>query len=393
MPERRHDIDWLRVLGMLTIFLFHCARFFNEEDWHVKNFELSYGMTIFVGVLSQWIMPLFFVLSGISAYYALVYLKGGRFLNARVKRLAVPLIFGIFTHIPLQVYFERVTHSQFTGSFIEFLPHYFDGWYEFGGNFAWMGLHLWYLGMLFLFSLITLPLLLWVRKGLRSRPISKVAGFCEKTGAIFLLAVPIIIMELLGNLQPDLIGNRGWGGWSILPHLMFFLLGYLVASDSRFKPTLERQRTAALAMGITTTVIGFFLLEYGEYSSRAPIISFVRGFNSWFWLVAILGFGSRYLSFNSRVLKYANEAVLPFYILHQTVILVVGFYLVRWQAGVAVKYVVISTTSLAAILGLYDVFVKRANVMRFLFGMKLKKRERVYDQPSSLNAETTPRNM
>ena len=94
-PERRDDIDWLRVLGMLTVFFFHCARFFNDEGWHAKSGEISYGMTVFVTVLSQWIMPLFFVLSGISSYYALSYISGRKYLGARVKRLVVPLVFGI----------------------------------------------------------------------------------------------------------------------------------------------------------------------------------------------------------------------------------------------------------------------------------------------------------
>jgi glucan biosynthesis protein C len=164
-PERRHDIDWLRVLAMLSIFLFHCARFFDYEDWQVKNNQLDIGMSVFVGFLVQWIIPLFFVLSGLSIYYSLSYRTRGQYVKERFKRLAIPFLFGTFVIlIPLQVYIERVSHSQFVGSFIEFYPHYFDGFYAFGGNFAWMGLHLWYLEILFIFSLITLPLFLYLRK-------------------------------------------------------------------------------------------------------------------------------------------------------------------------------------------------------------------------------------
>ena len=61
--ERRYDIDWLRVLAMAVVFLFHCARFFDYGEWHVKNNRLDFGMTVFVGVVSQWLMPLFFILS------------------------------------------------------------------------------------------------------------------------------------------------------------------------------------------------------------------------------------------------------------------------------------------------------------------------------------------
>ncbi len=374
IPARRHDIDWVRVLGMLMVFLFHCARFFDQEDWHAKNNQLSFGMTVFVGVVSQWIMPLFFVLSGMSSCYALSYLRAGRYLWARVKRLVVPLMFGIFTQIPLQVYIERVSHGQFSGSFFEFFPHYFDGFYGFGGNFAWMGLHLWYLEMLFIFSLLLLPFFLWLRKDATRRRTSGAVAFLNKPGGIFLLALPLALMEILGNLQPDGIGVRAWGGWNILSHMSFFVSGYVLATDAQFRPTLERHRMSALAMGVIATSVGYLLIQSG-FSSYEYSFSFLRAFNSWCWLVAILGFGSRHLDFDNRALKYANEAVLPFYILHQTVIVTIGFFIADWDAGVMVKYLLLSMSSFIIIIAVYDLTVRRVNMLRFLFGMKMKKRQ------------------
>lgn len=142
-PERSHYIDWIRILGMVTIFFYHCGRFFDLEDWYVKNNVLSPGITIILAVLVWWMMPLFFMVSSVSSYYSLNRRSPKQYLNERFKRLIIPFIFGTFVVIvPVQVYIERVTHGQFTGSFIEFYPHYFDGLYAFGGNFAWMGLHL-----------------------------------------------------------------------------------------------------------------------------------------------------------------------------------------------------------------------------------------------------------
>ncbi len=93
-------------------------------------------------------------------------------------------------------------------------------------------------------------------------------------------------------------------------------------------------------------------------------------FNLWFWLMAILGLGQRYLNADNRVLRYARGASYPFYILHQTVIVVIGFYVVGWTAAVLPKYLVIAACSLVVSLGLYDLLVRRTNVTRFLFGMK-----------------------
>jgi hypothetical protein len=137
--------------------------------------------------------------------------------------------------------------------------------------------------------------------------------------------------------------------------------------------SIERHRKIALLLGVLTTVSGFFLLEAG-YSSRTYFLAFLRAFNSWFWLVAILGFGSEYLNFNNGLLKYSNEAVLPFYVLHQTIIVIVGFYIASWGVGVIMKYLILSTVSFALIIALYDLVIKRVKVLRFLFGMKVRPR-------------------
>ena len=84
--KRFYDIDWLRVIGMLLIFTFHCARFFNDEGWHVKNIQLSFGASVYVAVLNQFIMPLFFILSAIAIYYALKRRTGSEFMRGFTSR-------------------------------------------------------------------------------------------------------------------------------------------------------------------------------------------------------------------------------------------------------------------------------------------------------------------
>lgn len=374
---RRYDNDWLTVGAMLMIFFFHCARFFNFEDWHVKNNQLDHGMTLFVAIVAQWIMPLFFILSGISSCYSLQTRTIGRYIGNRIKRLVIPLIFGTFILlIPVQVWIERVSHGQFEGGFIEFYPHYFEGFYAFGGNFAWMGLHLWYLEMLFIFTLVTLPLFLFLKKEKFQGLISGATAFFAKNGAIFLFGIPLFLMESLVNLQPKGVGIRAFGGWSPPSYLVFFVTGFLLALDSRYREAMERLRFTALALGLLTTGLMFFFpvntAPLGDFVSYSLTV-FCRSFNSWFWLVAVLGFGSRYFNFNNERLNYAREAVLPFYILHQSVIVTIGFYMADWEMGVMVKYVVLSTLSFIVIIAIYNLLIRRFNALRFLFGMKAKK--------------------
>ena len=365
--ERRFDIDWLRVLAILTVFFFHCSRFFNDEFWHVENSVKSFAATVFVIVVSQWIMPLFFILSAISAYYALGRRTNGQYIRERLRRLVVPLIFGIFVLSPPQIYLERHTHGQFDGSFLEFLPHYFDGFYGFGGNFAWMGVHLWYLLLLFVFSLLTLPVFRIMRK---ENFISRTTAFFMRPGFLFLLAIPIALMEILLSLDPEGFGKGSWGGWAFFSLLLLFVIGYYVASDERSRQAIEKQRFFSLALGVVLTVIGFYLLTHGYEEDLKYFLLTLRAFNTWSWLLAILGFGSRYLSFTSGRLKYLNEAELPFYILHQPVILIIGFFIVQWNAGILTKYAVIAACSFAVIMALYEILVRRIRVLRFLFGMK-----------------------
>ncbi len=373
--ERRYDIDWLRALAMFSVFLFHCARYFDNEGWHVKNPQLSFGFSVFVGILVQWIMPIFFVLSGMSSRFALNFRPAGQYLGERFKRLFIPLVFGIFILIPPQVYIERFTNGQFSGSFFQFYPHYFDGWYGFGGNFAWMGLHLWFLLILFSFSLLTLPLLLFLKKERTGRWVHAASTFFEKSGAILLWTLPLTLMEFL--FHPEGLGQRNFGGWNVFVYLVFFLFGYLLASDERYKRSVEKQRVIFLGLAAVTTLIGFWLRRSGYYPSFGSIdyfwMSLLRTFNSWAWVLAILGIGSRHLTFENPLSKYTRDAVLPFYVLHQSVIVVFGYFLMNWNAGVMLKYLVLSTVSFISIILIYEFLIKRFGPLRFLFGMKQKK--------------------
>lgn len=375
--ERRYDIDWLRFLAMCAIFLFHCARFFDDGGWHVKNAQANFGMTVFVNVIAQWIMPVFFILSGISTYYGLgTKQQNGSYLWERFKRLIIPLIFGIFAMIPLQVYYERVSHLEFSGTIFDFYPHYFDGFYAFGGNFAWMGLHLWYLLFLFIFTLLNLPLFLFLKKHGGQRLIAGVADLLAKPGAIFLLFIPVTVLDF--GLMPNTpMGIRDMGGWNLFTYLLLYIYGYIFAGDIRFKETIQAHRQAALVLGIITLGILYYWLVYiggphAGYDLNHLILTAMRCLNSWCFLIALLGYGSKYLAFNNNLLKYTSQLILPFYILHQTVIITIGFYIVQWDMSIASKYLAISISSLTVIMLFYEFLIKRVNILRFLFGMKMK---------------------
>lgn len=379
-PARLYYLDWLRVLAMASIFFFHNNRFFDFDGWHVKNAETSLGSTIFIQFFVQWMMPLFFLIAGAAVYYALRFRTARQFIRERSLRLIIPLItVGIFVLAPPQVYLERLSQGEFSGSFFQFYPRYFDGLYGFGGNFAFHGMHLWFLLFLFIFSVATLPLLL-PRKGTGKSLISRLATLLEKPWALMLLFLPLAATSILADVT-GLGWTRQMGGWDSLSYLLFFIYGYLVFSNTQIQENIKRYARIALIVALVLTTVAALRYQVN------PQISFgtpeYMGFrlllasNAWCWLIAILGFVSRFLNRNNRFLGYANEAVLPFYVLHQTVILIIGFFVVQWNIGIPAKYAIISATSFATIMAIYVLLIRRINALRFVFGMRPKKKSEV----------------
>jgi hypothetical protein len=326
---------------------------------------------------------LIFTISGASLFFALG--KGGgagRFVKDKVLRLLVPLVVGIFTHASLQVYLERLTHGQFSGTFTQFLPHYFQGHYDGDnpatGNLAVTGMHLWYLLYLFVFSVLLYPLLRWLR-GRGQIVLSRLGGWLGSPGAVYGLALPVVVLEAFvdpGNPVMDF----GEAGWPAIIYLWLIVAGFLVFSDERTQASVQRLRWLSLALALASTAT-FLILSFqpSGLTFGTPLWALalgLRGLTSWCWVLAALGLSMQYLTSSTQFVKYANEAVLPFYILHQTVLLCVGYYVVQWAIPDVLKWVIILVASFAAIMVLYEVLVRRFNAMRFLFGMKLRPKAR-----------------
>ncbi len=344
-PSRRYDLDWLRVLATFIVLFFHSARYFDHLGWHVKNPERSTELMVLVEFLAQWMMPLFFIISAMSSVFVLRRRRAACYLYDRVLRLLVPFLLGTFVVlIPLQVWIERASNGDFDGGFWAFYPHYFDGWYAFGGNFAWMGLHLWYLQFLFLFSLLTAP---FFRAALNAPAFTEgLAGLCQNPGGILLFSLPVIAVELLVNLAPDGIGMREFGGWSLPTYLVFFIIGFVMATHDNYRLACQRHRIIALAMGMLLMVFELnSIWPQGGYFSDYALRQVCRAVNAWLWIVSFLGFASRYLMRPHAFLSYANQAVLPFYVLHQTVIVFLGYLMLDWTIAIPVKFPVLVLAS------------------------------------------------
>jgi glucan biosynthesis protein C len=365
---RLYYLDWLRVLAILTVFVYHSTRFFNMETWNVKNPTWYPWVEAWNRFATAWILPLIFVVSGASLFYAVGKGEGGikgagRFIKAKALRLLVPWLVCVFTHASLQTYLEHLTHDQFSGSYFQYLPQYYTS------NLDLYGAHLWYLWVLFLFSVILYPLMRWL-KGRGRDMLSKLGDLLTLPGAVYALALPAIVLAVLFDYQ----NTAHNAGWTFIVYLWLTLAGFLVISCERPQASIQRLRWISLPIGLALVGASIFLLTLEEgpaFGTRRNALGWgCRALGSWCSLLAILGFGRKLLDSSTPFLKYANEAVLPFYILHQTVLLCVGYFVVQWTIPDLLKWAVILVVSFPIIMVLYEFLVRRSNPMRFLFGMK-----------------------
>jgi glucans biosynthesis protein C len=359
---RRYDLDWLRVAGVLAVFIFHSFHFFDLGDWSVKN-GITYGwISALMDFMAVWVMPLIFLVSGASVYYAVNKSNAAKFIRDKIMRLFVPLLVGVFTFSIMQVYLERVSHGQFQGSFLDFVPHYFEGVYFPGstGNFAFHGMHLWYLLFLFVFTLAFMPLFWWFKGKYGSRLLYELGDLLAKQWAPLLLLLPTVIIQNLTD-KGDHIVN---GGWRIVHYPWFFLAGYLIVSREKLQLRIIKMRW--IFAGLAIALLALSIIQHRGLNNHQDILV-------WLELLAVLGFAMKRLNFSNKFLVYANEAVMPFYILHQNILLLLGFFVVGWAVHDIAKFLIIVISTLMAIMVLYEYLIRRYNWLRILFGMKMIK--------------------
>ncbi|MBM7663021.1 peptidoglycan/LPS O-acetylase OafA/YrhL [Bacillus mesophilus] len=365
--KRRYDLDWIRVLATLVVFLYHCSMFFNPFPWHIKNSELnSSWVLVFSLFVGSWIMPIFFVISGISMVYALRKRKLLTFIKERFVRLGVPLIMGVLLLTPPQIYIERIVNNQFKGDFLGFYPHFFDGVYlDFGGtgNFAFFGLHLWYLLVLLLFSLLCLPLF------------KKFPSF-KKVGTIHFLTPPLLLF-LAG-----VVNTQKLGGWDLFIYLLLFIYGFYFFSSPTFVLTNKRLIKYSILVAVASTLIYivWFMNHYPQHGSIESTIFYgIRTLNCWSLLLIIFYLANKFLSHNSHFLQYGSEASMPFYVIHQPVIVIVGYFIHDLNWAIPVKLLILIGISFAFNILIYHFVIRHLSVTRIIFGLKSKETKQVGD--------------
>ena len=373
---RLHYLDWLRVVATLGVFLFHAVHPFDIVDWHIKNAEQSLVVSAFLGFLAPWGMPLFFLIAGAGSWFSLRRRTGRQYAGERVRRLLIPFIVGSILLSPLQMVLEWRNKEQlglFEGSLAAFVEARWPSRIE-PGVFGWAGLHLWFLGFLFAFSLIALPLFLWLRREAGAKLIGRLARLAERRGGLFLFVVPLALARFA--LQPFFPDERDWADFIYM--LLFFVYGYILFSDKQFARAIRLNWLPALILGIASFVYlmwagatDVLFAWLGSPTSPWFYLSWLMmTLNGWAWSVLALYIGMRFLNFRNKWLDYGQQAIVPFFLLHQPVIIVIAYFVVQWAAPISAKLPVVVVGSFIITIGLYELVIRRVRPLRTLLGMK-----------------------
>jgi uncharacterized protein (DUF2147 family)/surface polysaccharide O-acyltransferase-like enzyme len=388
--DRRHDIDWLRVSATYLLLLFHVGMVFNPAPFfHIRNADQSFVMLIVCGFISLWHMPLFFLLAGWSAFSSLSSRGTNGFLRERFFRLFVPLVAGCVLLMPAIKYLELSNglDANYTGlyvapslqegfrqlipaglpvaaafdeSFTEFLPTFFTRL----SRFTWA--HLWFVAYLLTFTLLYLPLFRRMRDS-RARFERGVQALLVYAPILPLAIVQVTMRERWPGLQ-NLIDD--WANFAY--YSTYLIAGFALARWPALEEAVHREHKRALAIALAATSV-LLLGVLGAFSSPAILLA-NTAIAGWCFVIALLGWARRKLSFTTPTLGYLAESAFPVYLLHQWAIVVPGYFLIRLPLELWTKFFLLLGVATATTLATYHLLVRPFSVPRFLCGMKTLRR-------------------
>lgn len=379
---RLYYLDWLRVIATLGVFLFHVSNVFSGANYEITNAESSDNLFIFTSFFFPWGMPLFFLVSGAGSWFALRRRSAGQFTRERTLRILVPFCTGSLFLGPVQIYLSWRHKSEvgvFDGSLLDFAAERMPA---IGPKlFGAVGYHMWFLGFLFAFSLLALPLFMWLKGKSGRRFVLRLASLCATRGGILLFILPLVVLRLV--LQPFFSELQDWADFFSFG--AFFVLGFLLFCNEQFVQAIRRDWWILLGVGIASTVaataIGMSLEPFDIEAAPRSVWEFLMwgcvAICSWTWTAFTLFIGMRYLDRDSRARRYGQVTLLPFFVAHQPVILAVAYFVVQWEASISIKFLAVSFGAFLLTLGLCELLIKRIGFLRTLFGMKAEQPARV----------------
>ena len=358
---RRHDLDWIRVGAFVLLILYHVGMFYVPWDWHVKSTHEIAALEPVMMLTNPWRLTLLFLVSGCATRFLADSLGrdgragAGRLAGSRSLRLLPPLLFAMFVIVPPQSYYEIFEALKGFGvadpAHSVYLQNFWIKYATASGN--WCGPdgdclitptwnHMWFVAYLLVYSLILAALLALFAGRLRAA-----GGWLERgLEGWGLLIWPIVFLAAIRwglayrfEITHDLIND--WYNHAL--SCSAFLFGFLTARSEGLRQGFIRLRWPALLLGLAAWAAwAGYAWEYraedaipADALRRAMRIVYAA--DQWAFIAAILGFGAKHLNRGGPVLRYLTVGVFPFYIVHQTAIVVVGHHLAQLRLPLAAE--------------------------------------------------------
>jgi surface polysaccharide O-acyltransferase-like enzyme len=328
---RRHDLDWLRVCAFALLILYHTGMFYVTWDWHVKSPHASPALEPLMRLSSPWRLGLLFLISGAATRFMADKLSPAGLATDRFHRLFWPLLFGMFVIVPPQAYLEIVEKIGWNGGFAGFYRLYVqghDGWCR-GDDClivpTWN--HLWFIAYALVYALLLAALLAVRPRAFQPRIPAGISAPLFLVGPwLWLWAMRVLLLPRFGSTHA-LVDD--WYNHAI--YLPLFLLGFSIARNERIADLTDKVRWPALAAALAAYTAVLLLPDGGEPDGAALVAARgLRELQAWGAILACLGFARHHLAGSGGpTLQWLTRAIFPFYIVHQTIIVVAGHHLAR----------------------------------------------------------------
>lgn len=391
--DRIHYLDWLKVLIVYGILLFHSSLVFTTSTWLVSNHDRSQVLTAFAGFCFPWGIPAMFLIAGADAYFGIRSKTARQFVWARVLRLLLPMAVGLAILSPYQRFVTSHNPPPPLSALPAFYVHFFTS-IRFQADPEWIStywLHLWFLAYLFAISVACLPLLRWLHKPGGVHFTKELVRLANVRGGLFLMAAPLFLFELV--LRPFFPAYQDWA--DIATYTFVFAMGAIFFSDRGFEAAIRRDIRAVLIVGglavaglsAVLSLINFNMGAIGRLSFPEQMaLSLFWTLDVWMWNLAALYVGIRWLTRPNRILTYASESVLAFYVIHHPVVITLASFIVTWDLGLWPKFAILVVLGYTITLTIYEFGVRRWPPMRTIFGLGPARKPRREPAPAMSSA-------
>ncbi|NND81784.1 MAG: acyltransferase family protein [Gammaproteobacteria bacterium] len=381
LNQRRYDLDWLRVIAFGLLIIYHIGMFYVSWGWHVKSVHASEAAEPFMIMLNPWRLSLLFLISGVAIRFAFDKAESHlRFTGRRTLTLFIPIVFGIHVIVAPQAWLQLLESGEIQKGFWQFYPEYLIGSVDRYSIQIPTWNHLWYVVYLMLYTLLLAPfarpLSRWTQNG-GARIFQKL--FDHRWGVVMVLLIPVLPHVLIRfTLDPifptthDVIND-----WANHAHSTVFLLtGFLLAKDPSFWRAIERALKPTVMLAAVLAIS--LSLAWGNWEALSEseaallIARLARVLYIWVCIAALLGLAQRYLNRPSKTLSYMTEAIFPWYILHQTLIVMAGYWLTRTGVTVWPEFLLLTLATFGGCYLINEYLIRRWRPIRPLFGLRNK---------------------